>query len=95
MKANFVYRPRTYRDLLAPHLLGAEREYEIAAKVQLKAIDYENFVDRQFIADTYELCGDGAIPRCLLVTRSGRRGGILLIPERRSFVKAAAMILPD
>lgn len=94
--AYFVKRPRVIQDLAAPHPLEAERAYEVTARVALAGIDYENFVtdmlaDRGFIEENAALCGEGEVMRCLLVQRRGQDGGVLVVPERGSFVGWAAL----
>lgn len=94
--AYFVKRPRVIQDLAAPHPLEAEREYEVASRVALACIDYENFVtdmlaDRDFIGENAALCGEGEVMRCMLVQRRGQDGGVLVVPERGSFVGWAAL----
>ena len=81
MRAYFISTPKTYRDLLKPHLPEAEREYEIVKTIELSGINYENFsedmlVNRQFIEDNAALCEDGDVLRCLLVKRRGKHEGI-------------------
>jgi len=93
--AYFVRRPRTLEDLRRPHLLGAERPYEIVSQVALSAVDYENFVtdllaDRAFLEPAAALCAAGETMKCLLVRRRKNPSGILVVPERRSFVAWAA-----
>ena len=63
-------------DLLVPHPVEAEREYEVAARVLLSGLDFENFAtdmlaDRAFIEEHAALCGVGEVLRCLLVRRRG------------------------
>lgn len=94
--AYFVKSPRVIQDLAAPHPLEAEREYEVASRVALAGIDYENFVtdmlaDRDFIGENAALCGEGEVMRCMLVQRRGQDGGVLVVPERGSFVGWAAL----
>lgn len=94
--AYFVKRPRVIQDLAAPHPLEAEREYEVASRVALAGIDYENFVTdmlayRDFIGENAALCGEGEVMRCMLVQRRGQDGGVLVVPERGSFVGWAAL----
>lgn len=94
--AYFVKRPRVIQDLAAPHPLEAEREYEVTSRVALAGIDYENFVtdmlaDRDFIGENAALCGEGEVMRCMLVQRRGQDGGVLVVPERGSFVGWAAL----
>jgi hypothetical protein len=99
MRAYFISKPRTYRDLLKPHLPEAEREYEIVKVIELSGIDYENFcedmlVDREFIEDNAELCENGDALRCLLVKQRGKHEGILVVSELSS-VKQAAYLAWD
>ena len=59
-------------------------------------LDYENFVtdmlaDRDFIGENAALCGEGEVMRCMLVQRRGQDGGVLVVPERGSFVGWAAL----
>lgn len=94
--AYFVRHPRVIGDLSVPHPVEAEREYEVASRVALAGIDYENFVtdmlaDRPFIAENAALCGEGKVMRCLLVQHPGQPGGVLVVPERGSFVGWAAL----
>ncbi len=98
MRAYFISTPRTYRDLLKPHLLEAEREYEIVKVIELSGIAYENFcedmlVDRQFLEDNAVLCEGGDVLRCLLVKQRGKHEGILVVPQLGSYVKRAAYIV--
>ena len=83
--AYFVEYPRTIKDLIGPHLIDLERQYEIAKVVKLAKIDYENFTadmiaDRQFIEDHATLCEAGEIWRCILVQQRGRADGVLVLP---------------
>lgn len=94
--AYFVKNPRVIGDLAVPHPVEAEREYEVAARVRLAVIDFENFTadmlaDRGFIEENAALCGEGEVMRCLLVQRRGQPGGVLVVPERSSFVGWAAL----
>ena len=94
--AYFVKRPRVIQDLAVPHPLEAEREYEVASRVALAGIDYVHFVtdvlaDRDFIGENAALCGEGEVMRCMLVQRRGQDGGVLVVPERGSFVGWAAL----
>ncbi len=100
-QAYFVNNPRRIEDLIIPHDVNAEREYEIAATVSLGAMDYENFItdmraDRQFIEDYYTHCrGTGNNLKCMLVRRHGKRGGVLIVPKDRCYVKCAAYYAED
>ena len=87
----FIRHPRTIGDLMIPHLLEQERQYEIVKTVELEKIDYENFItdmlaDRQFIEDNAALCSRGEIWKCLLIRQSGQTGGVLVMPESGCFV---------
>ena len=96
--AFFIRHPRTIDDLRVPHLVSAERPYEIVREIVLAAIDYENFTtdmvaDRQFIEDNAALCSEGETMRCLLVRQRGKTDGVLVVPEDRAYVKWAAYLL--
>ena len=95
--AFFADFPRILDDLKRPHLIDAERPYEIAATVTLGKIDYDNFctdmlVDRQFIEDNYELCSAGPVWKCIFVHQRGRKDGALIVPTDGCYVKYAAYI---
>ncbi len=95
--AYFVDFPRVLPDLIQPHLIEAERPYEIVATVTLGKIDYDNFcadmeADRQFIEDYSELCGTGEVWKCLFVCQRGKPGGILVVPTDECYVKYAAYV---
>ena len=99
-KAYFVDQPRVLDDLIVPHDILAEQNYEIIATAKLGKMDYENFVtdmiaDRQFIEDNCELCSEGEVWKCLLVQQKGEKGGVLLIPTDRCYVKYAAYYSGD
>ena len=96
--AFFVRLPRTLEDLMVPHPLNRERAYEVAASVTLDVIDYENFItdmlaDRQFIEDYAEKCCRGETWACILVRRTGRKDGILVMPEDGCYVGWAAYVV--
>lgn len=98
-RAFFVDFPRRIEDLTVPHDVNAEREYEIAAKVSLGTVDYENFItdmtaDREFIENNCAKCGVGAVWSCLLVQRCGADDGGLVLPTDRRYVKYAAYYRP-
>ncbi len=100
-QAYFVNNPRRIEDLIIPHDVNAEQEYEIAATVNLGAMDYQNFItdmraDRQFIEDYYKhCCGAGDKLKCLLVRRHGKRDGVLIVPKDRCYIKCAAYYMED
>lgn len=93
--AYFAERPRRIEDLLVPYLLEKERPYEIARRLRLTKIDYENFItdmlaDRRFIEDASGLCSREPIWKCLLVQQRGRTDGVLVMPEAGCYVGWAA-----
>lgn len=96
--AYFVRTPRILDDLMVAHPVNRERAYEIIHTVILEAIDYENFItdmlaDRQFIEDHAEKCGRGESWACILVRQTGRKDGILVMPEDRCYVGWAAYVI--
>lgn len=93
--ASFVESPRIIEDLLAPHPIEQETQYEIVKTVKLAKIDYENFItdmiaDRQFIEDNASLCSRGGPWRCILVQQRGRTDGVLVVPVDGYYVGWAA-----
>jgi hypothetical protein len=87
--------PRIIGDLMIPHLLEQERQYEIVKTVVLEKIDYENFItdklaDRQFIEDNAALCSRGEIWKCLLIRQRGKTGSVLVMPASGCYVSWAA-----
>jgi hypothetical protein len=87
----FVECPRTIDDLMKPHLLAHEQEYQIVKTVEIGKIDYENFItdmlaDRQFIEDNIALCSRGEVWQCLLIRQRGCSDGVLVMPENGCFV---------
>ena len=93
--AYFVESPRIIEDLLAPHPIELETQYEIVNTVKLAKIDYENFItdmiaDRQFIEENAALCAQGGVWRCLLVQQRGRTDGVLVVPVDGCYVGWAA-----
>lgn len=96
-KAFFVSFPRVVSDLQVPHLLETERPYEIVQTITLNKMDYDNFcadmeADRQFIEDYSDLCGIGAVWKCLFVCQRGKPGGVLIVPTDGCYVKYAAYV---
>ena len=93
--AYFVESPRIIEDLLAPHPIEQETQYEIVKTVKLAKIDYENFItdmlaDRQFIEDNTSLCSQGGPWRCILVQQHGCTDGVLVVPVDGCYVGWAA-----
>ncbi len=75
-------------------MISARKPYEIAAKVCLEEIDYENFTedmlaDRAFIERHATLC-KGRAHRCILVQASGSEDGVLVVPDGPFVLWAAA-----
>lgn len=95
--AFFVENPRTWEDLLRPHLLEQEKPYEIVKTVTLGKLDYENFitdmpVSREYLEDPEGLCARDQTRRCFCVRRRGRKDGILVMPDRDGFIEWAAYL---
>ena len=95
--AYFVENPRILEDLIVPHPVEMERQYMVVKTVRLTKIDYENFItdmiaDRQFIADSAELCSQGNVWNCILVQQRGREDGVLVLPIDQSFAGWAAYL---
>lgn len=93
--AYFVESPRIIEDLLAPHPIEQETQYEIVNTVKLAKIDYENFItdmiaDRLFIEENAAQCAQGGVWRCLLVQQPGRTDGVLVMPVDGCYVGWAA-----
>ena len=93
--AYFVESPRIIEDLLAPHPIELETQYEIVNTVKLAKIDYENFItdmiaDRQFIEANASLCSQGGPWRCILVQQRGLTDGVLVVPVDGCYVGWAA-----
>ena len=96
-RAFFVEYPRTWADLRCPHLAEQEQPYLVVSTVILERIDYENFItdmlaDRQFIEDAGSLCAEEPVFRCIQVQPPSGRDAVLVVPERKRFVKWAAMM---
>lgn len=95
--AYFVKRPRTADDLLRPHLIEQEQEYEVVKTITLSAMDYENFItdmlaDRAFLEENAGLCSKSAPFFCLLITRRGGENGVLVVPNGAYVESAAATV---
>ncbi len=91
--AYFVRKPRNMDELIVPHLLWQERQYEIVAEKLLSETDYENFItdmqaDRQYIEDCSEMCHTGSIMKCILLRKRGESEGVLAVsdPDRPDHV---------
>ena len=85
--AFFVERPRRIDDLLQPHPVEAEAQFEVVKTIRLSKIDYENFItdmvaDRAFLEENAHLCRkDGTAVLCLLVKPREGEDGILVVPD--------------
>lgn len=93
--AFFIKRPRILEDLLKPHLLNQEHQYEIFETIVLSKIDYENFItdmlaDRMFFENKSVLCQPGEVWKCLLIHQRGKSDGVLAIPEKEGYLGWAA-----
>ncbi len=94
--AFFVSNPRIAEDIIQPHPVEAERQFEVVKVIRLAKIDYENFitdmlVDRQFLEDNAYLCSkNDEVIRCLLITTRKSDSGILVVPEE-AWVDCAAI----
>lgn len=95
--AYFVERPRRIEELICPHPIEQECEYEVVQTIRLSKIDYENFctdmvADRQFLEDNAALCNKNEpVIRCLSVTNIGASEKILVVPDE-AWVDIAALI---
>ncbi len=92
MNANFVYRPRTFRDFSDPHSEKGTMAYRVVKKISLPKMDYENFsedllADRPFPEAWSSLCQEPG--QCLRIC-ARKQQPILVIPERSCFVGWAA-----
>ena len=71
--AFFVKKPSRLSNLLRPHKLEDETQYEVVKTIRLPQIDYENFasdltVDRVYIEQNAHLCGvRNFVWKCLLI----------------------------
>lgn len=97
--AYFIKFPSRIENLWRPHLFEGQSAYETTAEVDIRQIDYENFitdlhVERQFLEDKADLCGvskDG-VWHCLLIPRHGSKDGVLVIPDKNGYVMWAAYL---
>lgn len=93
--AFFVEHPRKIDELIKPHDIRDEKQFEVVKLIVLSHMDYENFVtdmlvQRDYLEKNAALCrGGGEEVRCLLVTVSGCETGVLVVPDSRGFVVKA------
>ena len=95
-QAFFFNRPRVLTDLLVPHTIEDEKAFLIARRIDLRPIDYENFVsdlrvERDYIENYAKLCTQqNNIFQCLLISECGNSDGILVVPDENGTVRSAA-----
>ena len=95
--AHFISYPYRIEDLRKPHLAAQEEPFVIEKTVELKKIDYENFiadlcVDRWFIEENAKLCfvDDEDVWHCILIRQIGKTDGVLVQSDGCVFAKYAA-----
>lgn len=98
--AFFVDDPRSWEDLLRPHLIEQEKPFEIARTITLKCIDFENFitdmlVSRDYLEDPDGRCSRAQVWRCFFVHQRGHTEGVLVVPDREGFADWAAWLPGD
>jgi len=97
-QAFFINKPRVLTDLMSPHFLDDEKEYEILKRIELHPIDYENFVtdflvERDYIEDAANLDDKkNDVFKCLLISKTGNTDGVLVIPQKNGFIERAAYL---
>lgn len=93
--AFFVEHPHKIDELMKPHDVKDEKQFEVVKQIVLSHMDYENFVtdmlvQRDYLEENAALCVDGGeYVRCLLITGSGYETGVLVIPDHWGFVAKA------
>lgn len=92
--AFFVEHPRKIDELIKPHDIRDEKQFEVVKQIVLSHMDYENFVtdmlvQRDYLEKNAALCGGGEDVRCLLVTVSDGEIGVLVVPDYQGFVVEA------
>jgi hypothetical protein len=98
--AHFVSYPYRIEDLRKPHLAAQEDPFVIEKTVELKKMDFENFisdlcVDRWFIEENTKLChiDENGIRHCILIRQVGKTDGILVMSDGTVFAKYAAYFM--
>ena len=95
-RAYFVRKPSRMNNLLKPHRIEDEQNFEIVRTILLPQIDYENFVtdltvDRDYLEQYAHLCGiEDGVWKCLLIQQETAKTGILVMPEDGCWVGYAA-----
>lgn len=92
--AFFVEHPRKIDELIKPHDIRDEKQFEVVKLIVLSHMDYENFVtdmlvQRDYLEKNAALCEGGEYVRCMLVTVSSCEIGVLVVPDYRGFVVKA------
>lgn len=93
--AFFVEHPHKIDELIKPHDICNEKQFEVVKLIVLSHMDYENFVtdmlvQRDYLEKNAALCGGGGeYVRCLFVTASSCEIGVLVVPDYRGFVVKA------
>lgn len=97
--AFFVEYPYRIEDLMRPHLSEWRKPYKVELVIDLRKIDYENFitdlcVDRWFIEKHTHLCriDDNGLWHCILVKQKGKNGGVLVMSAGKVFPRWAAYL---
>lgn len=97
--AYFVKYPSRKEDLLRPHLLEDRRAYEIVKTINLRAIDYKNFItdlriEREYLEDNASLCSEDSagVCHCILVKQQEGSDGVLVVPDACGYVIWAAYL---
>ncbi len=95
-QAYFINKPRILTDLISPHFTSDERAFEIAKRIDLRPIDYENFVtdlrvEREYIENSAHISEKQSdVFNCLFISKSGNNDGVLVVPDKNGFVESAA-----
>ena len=105
-QAFFINKPRAITDLMSPHFLDDEEEFFISQRIELRPIDYENFitdflVERDYIESAANLDDEqkeeqyeeqNYVSKCLLISKAGNTDGVLVIPQKNGFIERAAYL---
>lgn len=101
-QAFFINKPRAITDLMSPHFLDDEEEFLISQRIELRPIDYENFitdflVERDYIEsaanqDDEQNEEQNYVSKCLLISKTGNTDGILVIPQKNGYIERAAYL---
>lgn len=108
-QAFFINKPRAITDLMSPHFLDDEEEFFISQRIELRPIDYENFitdflVERDYIESAAYLDDEqndkrfeeqNYVPKCLLISKTGNSDGVLVIPNKNGYIKRAAYFVEN